>query len=74
MPTELFDLAKSLRVSGLIGFLIGMGAVIWVYPKTPGGMFLIVLVCVALATIIGWVVRRILSWKRWRVVIDKDRS
>jgi len=54
------NLAK-LTISGAIGLLLGLAAVIWVEPDNAGGVALIIVACTALTIVTRAIIRLIIG-------------
>jgi hypothetical protein len=58
---ELLKILKELGPSALVGFVLGLGAIWWVEPLTPGGDLLVMLVTIVVVVIVGSIFRAL--WK-----------
>jgi hypothetical protein len=58
---ELLKFLKELGPSALVGFVLGLVAIWWVAPLTPGGDLLVLLVTIVVVVIVGWVLGAL--WK-----------
>ena len=48
-----------LSVSVAVGLLLGLAAIVWIKPDNAGGSILLVVVCTAVAVIVGAILKRI---------------
>jgi len=51
------DLLGKIGVSGAAGILLGILAIVLIGPKTAGGAALLIVICTALAIMVGAVIR-----------------
>ncbi len=50
-----------LGVSGAVGILLGIAAILWIKPENAGGSALLIIICTALAIVVGAILKAILG-------------
>jgi hypothetical protein len=64
---------SKLGLSGGLGFLIGLGAVWWIEPTTPGGTAFLILVCVVTMMVLGAIVSKLFKRKEIPEILVEDK-